>query len=507
MTRASACIIFCCCLVGSFFFGVINRWYFHEKVAKDCECLTDDNVAEYIKWLDRQNFVRMAKEGTLWPLLTPGLGLKTKYAVTPPQEISEQNTALEFVPPLSNKLHWTKVSGTDTTLLSAYYDDRESLFRVPAILVLGYQSKLHRSSRLYCYFKYEDGSTRWSENASVVLEMDTCDQQKEYDRKKEREYLHVFHTCLLNSPQDEVPTHVALGYRHPHEGPVPSTTSSFIPIYKYRPTSRLDFGVCVQTPVFNKNIHDIVSFIELYKLLGVQHVTLYTRDVASSITSHLEQVYDVEFLEIIKWTDHLHEKEPIHYYGEILAIHDCLYRNMNRVKYLAFVDLDEVLAPKRYVNWREMFLEVDRPYLDSFIFVNSVYMRSRNLELNLLRNLSECAANNMVQKYFTHFDRVKCTFYYFSRSKLIVKPKLIFDLNIHGVCTRVGNTTHYFVPESSAVSRHYREIPTIECRKNRKTRRYEVTQDDWMLKYSSPLYSATNNIFCQNHFLQNHKGD
>ncbi len=483
--------------------------YFHEKVVRECECLTDDNVAEYTKWLDRQNLPKEGTlAGTLWPLLKSTL--KTKYAITPPQKVSEQNTVPEFIPPLSNKLHWTKVSEPDTTLLSAYYDDRESLFRVPAILVLGYQSKLHRSVRLYCYFKYKDGSTMWSEKGSVVLEMDTCDQQKEYDRKKERKYLHVFHACLLDSPEDEVPTHVALSYRHPQGGSVPSSTSSFIPIYKYRPMTKLDFGVCVQTPVFNKSIHDIVSFIELYKLLGAQHVTLYTMGMEASVASHLKQVYDVEFLDIIKWTDHLYEKEPIHYYGEILAIHDCLYRNMHHVKYLAFVDLDELLAPKRYANWKDMFLEVDRPYLDSFIFVNSVYMRSKKLKLNtinLLTNLSECASNNMIQKYFTHFDRVLCTFSYFSRSKLIVKPKLIFDLNIHGVCTRTGNTTHYFVPESSAVSRHYRDVPTIECRKNRKTRRYEVTHDDWMLKFLSPLYSATNEIFCQNHSLQNHKGD
>ena len=35
-------------------------------------------------------------------------------------------------------------------------------------------------------------------------------------------------------------------------------------------------------------------------------------------------------------------------------MHDCLYRNMDRVKYLAVVDLDEVLLPLKHRSWLEL---------------------------------------------------------------------------------------------------------------------------------------------------------
>ena len=446
-----------------------------------CDCVTENSILEYNRWLHKLS-VANESIGTMPALLSPP---GSNRPVTPETHFSD-NIPFKRSP---NELVWTKVNETGTTVFSAYFEDR-GVWYAPSVVVLGYQSKQHRNSSLYCLYRYKDGSVECSSEATVIFEMDACDKQKEYDRKKERKYLHVFHVCILGSGE-ELPTHVALSYKRPCV-----TSTAFIPVFQHRPATKKDFGVCVQTPAFQKTLPEIVNFIEMYRFLGAQKFTLYVLHIDLSVQTHLKSIYG-EMLEIIQWTTHLHEKEPIHYYGEILAIQDCLYRNMYSIKYLAFVDLDEVIVPKRYSNWRTMLQEIDRPYIDSFIFANSIYMPSNlpKKTIAMLKNMSVCEKNPL-PSYFTYLDHAKCAFHYFSRSKLIVKPNLIFDTSIHGVCTRIGDTTHHFVPISSATSHHYRKTPTIECRKNRRTRKYATEYDDWMLRYSSKLFSSTSAVLC-----------
>ena len=403
----------------------------------------------------------------------------------------------------SYHLTWTRVDSTFTNIFSAYYDDRPAMHG-PSIVLPGYQSKRFRNQTLFCLFRNKDGSTQCSPRKTVLREMDACNQQKEFDKKNERQFLHIFHICTLERPADDsssrdqpVPTHVALSADAECKLP-----SSFIPVFSHRPKTKIDFGVCVQTPAFGKHSHDFVSFIELYKSLGAQFFTLYVANIDHQTLSFLRQTYGGEngILDIVQWTNHLREKEPIHYYGEILAIHDCLYRNMHKVKYLAFVDLDEALIPRRYRNWKTMLQEIDQPYIDSFIFANSIFMKTESEhedKTQISEWNSKLCDGVQLPAYFTSFSRVKCVFHFFARSKLIVKPELVLDTDIHGVCTLVGNTTHYLVPEDSAVSQHYRGVPTIECRKNRKTRKYPTTYDNWMARYADTLLKTFAEKLCK----------
>ncbi len=471
---------------------VIYKRYFPETKIEDCECLTDENIGEYEKWLENRvvnldgNYLDNA---TALPGSLSTAALRDDTATPNLETFPEHTTALP------NTLHWAKLVYTQTTLFSAYYDDRPNLSSLPSILVIGYQAKTHKRVSVYCLFKYKDGSTEVSSRRSIILEIDRCDQEKEFDKKNERQFLHIFHMCQLERG-NEIPSHVALSHRRSC-----NVTTKFIPVSHNRPPSKMKFGVCVQTPAFQKSLHEFVTFIEMQILLGAQHITLYcTLDIEPSVVSNLKEMYPSYFLDIIDWPNMFHEKEPIHYYGEILAIHDCLYRNMYAFDYLVFVDLDEVLIPKRHEDWKTMLQEIDRPYIDSFIFVNTVYMQSVSPSNTAVESQTTTLSNcdqNIVPQYFTHFDRSVCEFPHFQRSKLIIKPELILDLNIHSVCTRLYDTTHYLVPTSSASSHHYRRIPTIECRKNRRTRKYETVYDDWMLKYASSLYSATNKLLCR----------
>lgn len=401
-----------------------------------------------------------------------------------------------------NPLVWSKVE--ETTVFSAYYEERKERYG-PSVVLLGYQSKKTEGTTHYCLFHYtkqDDHQSQLScqKEKSIFVEMDACNQQKEVHKKIPYKYRHVFHICRL--PKDDrqrIPSAVSLS-----SSPNCEPSSGPVPVYRYRPNTKANIGVCIQTPVFRKGLDDIVNFIEMQRLFGVQVFTLYLLEVSNDVETQLRRAYPKEdgMLEIIYWSKSFKEKDPLHYYGEILAIHDCYYRNLHRVNYLAMLDLDEVLVTRRHSNWHQMLQELDSDYVDSFNFINSVYLKTPEGELPRYETTqlkSQLCPGHLLPPYFLHYGKSTCRFHYYERSKFIVKPLNILDTDIHGPCTRVEGKTHFYVPDDMAVSQHYREKPTIECKPNRKTRKYEVRYDDWILRFGETLLKATKRKLCPDH--------
>lgn len=393
------------------------------------------------------------------------------------------------------ELKWSRVESTQTTIFSAYYDERPELYG-PSIVVLGYQARSHDKERLYCLFQYSN-ETFFCREKSIFLEMDTCNYQKEVHKKVLYKFKHVFHICRLGNGE-KVPSHVALS-SSAHCNPSTSLTS----IYKYRPREKANIGVCLETPIFKKTLSDVVNFIEMQRMFGAQVFTLYLLDVSNNMEAALKEAYKEEgILDVAHWSSTFKELNPLHYYGEILAIQDCLYRNMHRVNYLVLLDLDEVIVSRRHSNWHRMLQELDSSYVDSFIFINSVYLKTPNKELptsstNYLHSL--LCPKQQLPDYFTHYDKSRCRYHFYERSKVILKPLLIIDTDIHGPCTRIEGKTHFYVPDDMATSQHYRDKPTIECKINRKTRNYDVTYDDWLSRYAPIFLKSVHKRMCPSH--------
>lgn len=407
----------------------------------------------------------------------------------------ENNTTTSRNVIMDYPLTWSTVDSTGTTIFSAYYDERPQMYG-PSIVILGYQLRQYEKESLYCLFKYNDG-TLACRSKSIYFEMDACNRQKETHKKTKFKYIHVFHICTLE-PNEIVPAEVALsdnGYCNPSCG--------FVTVNHYRPSTKAHVGVCVETPIFRKSTESLVNFIEMNLILGVDIFTMYFLDVSIQTESSLDEMYNQgkrKILDIVRWNENFKELDPLHYYGEILAIQDCIYRNMYRVDYLLLIDLDELLITRRHDSLKSMLAEIDQDYVDSFIFINSVYLKTPEGNLpkeSLIWKAFLCKGQSMPE-FYTHFAKSKCRYHYHERSKLIIKPQYIIDSDIHGVCTRVKGKTHFFVPDDMATSHHYRAKPTIECRKNRKTKKYDTSFDDWLKKYAKQFFTAVRTKLCSN---------
>ncbi|CAG6008499.1 unnamed protein product [Menidia menidia] len=101
----------------------------------------------------------------------------------------------------------------------------------------------------------------------------------------------------------------------------------------------------------------LVQSLEMLQLLGVDRVVVYNSSCSPQTQKVLEYYTKKGLMEVIPWTvsDHLNvshgwmpslDPGDLHYFGQIAALNDCLYRYMYRSKYTSLHDVDELILPQ-----------------------------------------------------------------------------------------------------------------------------------------------------------------
>ena len=91
----------------------------------------------------------------------------------------------------------------------------------------------------------------------------------------------------------------------------------------------------------------LIEFIELHKILGASHVTLYNDTLGSEAGCALKYYQAKGLVTLLPWhhLDMISQLE-IRTEGLFAALNDCLYRSMYAYDYLALLDLDEFIIPR-----------------------------------------------------------------------------------------------------------------------------------------------------------------
>ena len=180
-------------------------------------------------------------------------------------------------------------------------------------------------------------------------------------------------------------------------------------------------------------------------------------------------------LEMFHWRE-MYKHKILHYNGQLLAIHDCMYRNMYRAEYLVVTDLDELIIPFKQSNYMEMIKSYKAsPDTHSFCFLNRFFATNDTPP----PPLPDCNKTLALPKYFHQTHQLRCTYNINFHPKYIMRPQqLIIQVAVHGVC-QVIKGREYRVSANNAILGHYRNVIPGDC-KDRRTSEQVV-----LLKYQS----------------------
>ncbi|KAM6954453.1 uncharacterized protein FYW47_013416 [Aplochiton taeniatus] len=244
-------------------------------------------------------------------------------------------------------------------------------------------------------------------------------------------------------------THVTVST---HSNISDSLEQTFLPIQNQekKETFPYNFTVCVSN-LFGgyNNVLQFVQTMELYKLLGVQRVTIYNTSCGPDLERVLLHYRDEGTVEVVQWPIdkflipskgcyyNIHPGD-IHYYGQLTTLNDCIYRNMYQTKYLLLHDIDETIMPYQHANLHELMdhFQTQNPGvavfgIRSFVFPKTQADSSGKFKLPQWRNISGV---NILE----HIYREPTREWVFNPAKMLINPRMVEQTSVHSVLKTSG---------------------------------------------------------------------
>lgn len=114
----------------------------------------------------------------------------------------------------------------------------------------------------------------------------------------------------------------------------------------------IELAVC---GIFQNEARFIKEWIEFHKLVGAQHFYLYNNYSTDNYLEVLDPYIKSGLVEIIDWP-----KSDKGLRAQITAFNDCLNTTVNKVKWIAFLDLDEYLYPVEKWDLKDVLKEFEQ---------------------------------------------------------------------------------------------------------------------------------------------------
>lgn len=400
---------------------------------------------------------------------------------------------------------WLQLWSENTTLLwgkTAYIDTRKQLYlESPVIVTFGYREtrveRLQKSFRWFCHLSYADGSS------SCVSEVIIFPVEYQF----------------ANNHGWSVPSYYLCPYKIRRTHPIAISLSShsctskqvtpWAPIINTKNSRKTlkTIGICLHKALFN--ITDpqlVIQFIETHKLFGAELFTIYIQEVSESVRDVLYSYSQEGLVDVVEWKVNI--SMDVRDYGQVALIHECLYRNMHRVKYLGFLDIDELFVPNPQIkSLTNLLYSVDNPMYGSFRFMHVFLHEGPLNEVHLQQHQLRCPRVT-VPVYFkrylrtNHLESRNIYDSLGSKTKVFVKPHAIVKMGRHSLKLRpihklVRGFTEYMIPGEKGLLHHYREI--IKVRDEVNNKRYEkrpLVLDFTLKNYQERLMDILNSKLC-----------
>lgn len=386
----------------------------------------------------------------------------------------------------------TRVNGSRTLLISAYLEHRNKIKKVLVIAIMFRAEKVALQCNLRCHEQL------YISKASTYIHWD--------------HFGFPYGTADISCPLPSgcgTPTHVAVtsaAIKNKDQAHI-----EFLEVWNQRALTSFPytFTSCFSTMYNFTNVLQLVQSLEMLQYLGVNRVVIYKTNCSADTQRVLDYYTDKGLVEVIPWSlseylnvsrKALPKQHPgdIHYFGQITALNDCLYRYMYKSKYIALHDPDEFILPQSVNRWVELlpFLEKKYGANKCFSFENNWVPSEFALtppapltlpKLNQWRNISGL---NILKHVYSEPVKPKPVF---NNYKIITDPRSVFIVTVHGVLRSQRGC--------SWVDRNIARMYHVKPRGNTEMKPEQLIYDGRLLNYSASLVPAVNTVLRDNGLL------
>lgn len=247
---------------------------------------------------------------------------------------------------------------------SAYYDDRKGRI----IRVIG-ATQTKKSDRVWCKYWYSNSSTLIVNGAIKII-------RENWNLKFSACFIACPLTIYKNGKQPIPPPESVSVMADPGGNATNKLRVMNLDVNKE--AVRDSFAVCVKPLHFDyNNVNQMIEFIELNKILGVEHFTLYNHTIGKEVDCILKSYADQGVINILPWKLDMKSQKEIRTEGLFAALNDCLYRYMYQYKYILMIDLDEYIVPHTNTSLPELMrylhTKADARKIGAISFQNSFF--------------------------------------------------------------------------------------------------------------------------------------
>uniref|UniRef100_A0A3B5B487 Glycosyltransferase family 92 protein n=1 Tax=Stegastes partitus TaxID=144197 RepID=A0A3B5B487_9TELE len=338
--------------------------------------------------------------------------------------------------PLVSNTTITPLQNTQHFLVSAYMDQRVDGLDVRIIGIFRRDS----IQPLQCFFNC---GSRCNNSAFLTSPTTVLQHSDNFG------FPFVTTDAMCSIPKDCHPTHVTL-LTQPHT--LRGSDLSWLPIRNQKTNGKetrfkFNFTVCVSNLFGDyNNVLQVAQALEMYRS-AQQH---------GPELSRLLHSYSQEgFLEIVSWPidKHLNPSRgwlfsqfggDLHYFGQLTTLNECIYRSMERSRYVLLNDIDEIIMPYQHNDLMSMMntLQRQQPNTGVFLIENHIFPK-KHFEPSGRFHLPQWngvpGVNILEHVYREDPDRN-----IYHPHKMIVQPRMVEQTSVHEVLKHFGE--RYKVP-------------------------------------------------------------
>ncbi|XP_045181783.2 beta-1,4-galactosyltransferase galt-1-like [Mercenaria mercenaria] len=340
--------------------------------------------------------------------------------------------------------HWQSLNrDKHAFVFSAYL-----VYEIKKIVIIG--MKIRYSSLHFCQLWYKNAKNQPTLSEEILAKLTLLPEGHG------QPYSAVLFECSLDSSLKSLPSYVSLVTNNC------TTPSNLLLIHHVSKPEVVmqNFTVCLPPLHDYSSVYELVEWIELNKILGAEKFIVYNYSSNVNVQHVLDFYSKKGITTIIQWQlpkereSNSVESKPVgvHYFGQVAALNDCLFRNKYNSEFIVNLDLDEFIIPhaENVTSWIEI-LETLKHDAPSYIFRNTFFKKEwDNAEIEIPNKTLADKYHLVTLQKVQHEKKIYTTG---QRSKYLVRTSQVSRIMIH-TASGVYNMP---VPTDVALLHHYRD--------------------------------------------------